>query len=184
MPITVTCPTCQSTLRAPDQAAGRKVKCPKCATAFEVAAVATVLPDDFGPAIRQPSTHVPPVPRPVAPARDEYYEPAPRSRRAEVAGGMPQPTGAQVGLGISSLVVGIVGLVISLIPCLGWIGIPVAGVGLVLGAAGLIIAIVRNGHGIAFPISGVSVSLVGLVVAFIWLYLVHRAVTRFPGEMA
>ena len=34
MSIAVTCPHCQTTLKAPDQAAGRNVKCPKCGGVF------------------------------------------------------------------------------------------------------------------------------------------------------
>ncbi|HYT89702.1 MAG TPA: helix-turn-helix domain-containing protein [Gemmataceae bacterium] len=39
MPIPVSCAQCHTTLNAPDNAAGRKVRCPKCSTAFAVPAV-------------------------------------------------------------------------------------------------------------------------------------------------
>ena len=38
MPISVACPTCGTKLRAPDDAVGKKVKCPKCATLIAVSA--------------------------------------------------------------------------------------------------------------------------------------------------
>ena len=38
MPIQITCPGCQSKLRAPDTAAGKKTKCPKCQTIVSVPA--------------------------------------------------------------------------------------------------------------------------------------------------
>jgi len=38
MPIVVTCPGCSATLKAPDTAAGKKVKCPKCTSAIPVPA--------------------------------------------------------------------------------------------------------------------------------------------------
>ncbi len=40
MPIVVTCPSCSATLKAPDNAAGRKLKCPKCTSVIEVPAAA------------------------------------------------------------------------------------------------------------------------------------------------
>ncbi len=40
MPIVVTCPSCATTLKAPDAAAGKKVKCPKCTSTIAVPAAA------------------------------------------------------------------------------------------------------------------------------------------------
>jgi hypothetical protein len=75
--------------------------------------------------------------------------------------------------------VGIIGLLVALIPCIGWtVGLPVAGLGLLLGGAGLIVALVRNGKGLGFPISGTAVSLVAIIVACVWLYVAHRLVTH------
>jgi len=36
MPIVVTCPSCSANLKAPDAAAGKRVKCPKCTSSVEV----------------------------------------------------------------------------------------------------------------------------------------------------
>jgi Domain of unknown function (DUF4282) len=38
MPIVVTCPSCSANLKAPDAAAGKRVKCPKCSSTIEVPA--------------------------------------------------------------------------------------------------------------------------------------------------
>ncbi|MGD9632027.1 MAG: hypothetical protein AB7G28_15275 [Pirellulales bacterium] len=40
MPIQVTCPSCSSSFKAPDSAAGKKAKCPKCAGTIEIPAAA------------------------------------------------------------------------------------------------------------------------------------------------
>jgi len=40
MPIVVTCPSCSATLKAPDTAAGKRVKCPKCTSPIDVPAAA------------------------------------------------------------------------------------------------------------------------------------------------
>jgi TM2 domain-containing membrane protein YozV len=49
MPIVVTCPSCSANLKAPDAAAGKRVKCPKCTSTIEVPAaeLPLVLEDDF-----------------------------------------------------------------------------------------------------------------------------------------
>jgi phage FluMu protein Com len=38
MPISVLCPSCNSKLNAPDAAAGKRVKCPKCQVLMELPA--------------------------------------------------------------------------------------------------------------------------------------------------
>src|SRR5439155_653854 len=48
MPVRVTCPTCSASLRIPDEAAGKKVRCPKCQAMFPTprpAPVADKLPE-------------------------------------------------------------------------------------------------------------------------------------------
>jgi hypothetical protein len=89
------------------------------------------------------------------------------------------------GLGIASLVVGIVGLVISLIPCVGLIGLPIAGIGLLLGLVGLIIALAGKTEGAGLPISGIAVSLAGCIVSVVWWYItVHSAVSNVKEGIA
>ncbi len=43
MPIHLTCPSCSAKLQAPDNLAGRKMKCPKCGTAVAVEPVSAEL---------------------------------------------------------------------------------------------------------------------------------------------
>jgi hypothetical protein len=71
MPIDVTCPGCQATLRAPDAAAGKKIKCPKCQTVADVPAAAP-------PAGNQVSAAPPPPPQPLATAAPAPAPPPPR----------------------------------------------------------------------------------------------------------
>lgn len=61
MPITVSCPSCASKLKAPDHLAGRTLACPRCKT--PVAVPSSAHP---GPAPRQAIKPPPPVPRPPA----------------------------------------------------------------------------------------------------------------------
>jgi len=82
----------------------------------------------------------------------------------------PAPTKGVSVLGIISLVLGIVGSLISLIPCIGMVvGGPIAGVGLLLGVIGLIVSLAGKQSGVGFPIAGSAVSLLGLCIAGVWL---------------
>jgi hypothetical protein len=186
MPITVACPQCSTTLKAPDSAAGRKVKCPKCSTPFDVPAAGPV------------QSSAPPV---AAGRRDEYAdEPAPRRRRRDDYDdyddeppvrrrddGGQNESGAQFGLGIAALSVGAVGLVFAFIPLCGAIvAIPACAIGLILGVVGLIIGLTRNKQGLGFPIAGSAVSFVGVLVALAWWLWFARAtqeVTNVQREM-
>jgi hypothetical protein len=82
----------------------------------------------------------------------------------------PAPTKGVSVLGIISLVMGILGSIISLIPCFGMVvGGPIAGIGLLLGVIGLIVSLTGKQSGIGFPIAGSAVSLLGLCIAGAWL---------------
>ncbi len=164
MPIPVTCPNCGTRLNAPDAAAGKKVKCPRCAAPFPVP----------NPGEEPMMVTAAPAARPAAPPPPRDYEP----ERQYTPPGMPGPgpqTGLQMGLGIASLALGAAALVIAWIPCVGALSWPISGVGLVLGVVGLIIAFTRQGAGMAFPIAGSATSLVALGLALYWIFVIHRA---------
>jgi hypothetical protein len=168
MPITVSCPSCNTTLRAPNNAAGRKVKCPKCATPFDVPAAGAAPVMAVAPV--PPSRPAPPPPR--EDYEDYEEEPAPRRRHASADS---SAVGLQSGLGIASMCVGIIGLVFAFIPCMIWFSLPLSGVGLVLGVVGLIVALTRDKQGLGFPIAGSSVSGAAILISVIWLFLIAHA---------
>ncbi|MCC6419306.1 MAG: pre-peptidase C-terminal domain-containing protein [Gemmataceae bacterium] len=180
MPIPVSCPSCGSELRAPDTAAGRKVKCPKCTAPFTIPA--------NGPPPKAELRADPPVPaaRRALPADEQDYydeEPYPARRRRDQWEGSEGPSiGVQLGLGIASLSVGAVGLIFALIPCIGMFGWPICAVGLVTGIAGLIVAIAKKA-GFAFPIAGTSVSAVALCVSLYWYFVVVAAWNRAADDL-
>jgi TM2 domain-containing membrane protein YozV len=71
MPIVVTCPGCSTTLRAPDNAAGKRFRCSKCSATIEV-------PADAQPEAAEAFAEEPPPPaRGGAPRRREERAPAP-----------------------------------------------------------------------------------------------------------
>jgi hypothetical protein len=190
MPVTVTCPNCATKLKAPDSAVGRKVKCPKCEG---VIAVPTAHVEPVDRARRGVQAEPPdPVPYPASPSRrrrqdddedndrplsrrrreedyeDDYDDDRGPSRREPAQGG-----GLPMGLGIASLSVGVLGLLIALIPCVGAFGWPICAVGLVLGVVGLFLGI-SKGNAIAFPIAGSAVSGVALAISLMWVFLIAR----------
>lgn len=142
----------------------------------------------------------PPPPPPMAPASDNPFaldDPAPggyapggyapggygdegpmvsapsMGRRPSGSGG-----GVALGLGIGSLVVGVIAVVMVVaLSCLAWLAIPIGVLGLLLGIAGLIVAIVA-GRGYLFPILGMSICAGAMVLAYFWPYIVVRSAVR------
>jgi hypothetical protein len=178
MPIPVSCPNCHTGLKAPDSAAGRMVKCPKCSTPFTVPAGGEPPLGSVSAAPMQARQAAPP-PQAGHDNYDNYPDDEPGyrdrpPRRAPAGGG----TGLQLGMGIASLSVGAAGLVIGMIPCIGFFpGLIAGGIGLVLGIVGLIVAMTQQGRGVAFPIAGAATSVVALLVTVFWYYWFVRQVT-------
>jgi hypothetical protein len=96
----------------------------------------------------------------------------------------PAPTKGVSVLGIISLVMGILGSIISLVPCIGmFVGGPVAGIGLLLGVIGLIVSLTGKQSGVGFPIAGSAVSLLGLCIAGAWLAISTLWVKNVGDEL-
>ncbi len=76
-----------------------------------------------------------------------------------------------MGLGIASLVCGIVAVPFALFPCTTVFGLVLAGVGLVLGVTGGILAMMKQGQGVAFPIAGSAVSLLAASFFALWAFV-------------
>jgi predicted Zn finger-like uncharacterized protein len=193
MPVPVTCPNCGASLKAPDNAVGRKVKCPKCGGVISVSA-AQEEPIDLGKLGVQveAAAAVPPPPPPRQRRQDDYAEDdRPRSRRrreddydrdddydddrpSRREGSATQGGGLPMGLGIASLSVGVLGLLIAWIPCVGALSWPICAIGLILGVVGLMVGI-SKGNAIGFPIAGSAVSGVALAISLMWVLLFARA---------
>jgi hypothetical protein len=77
------------------------------------------------------------------------------------------------------MALGVVGLCLGLIPCVGWIGFPLSGLGLLLGLAGGVVAVFRGGRGVGFPIAGSAICGMALVIGVFWLFVLtaaHKAI--------
>jgi hypothetical protein len=110
MPFTIECPQCQRKLNVPESLLGRRVKCPSCAVEFE--------------ATESPRASAPPPPPEAAP---EYGfaddpEPAPRRRdQLDFEEDFAPRERLRPHRGAAILTLGILGLLMSCCPLLGWI---------------------------------------------------------------
>lgn len=108
MPVSVECPECENRFKVKDELAGRKVRCPKCATVVTVAAEE----EEEVPARKQPRD----VESGASRRRDGGKEPRPRgkSRKREAASGRGLLIGLVAGGGVLLLVaVGVVVLIFN-----------------------------------------------------------------------
>src|SRR5262245_15330551 len=65
MAIQFQCPSCRSTLRVPDDLAGRKVRCPKCRGVADVVSSPVSVPAAASQALVQEKSNPAPAPRPT-----------------------------------------------------------------------------------------------------------------------
>src|SRR6266545_5416443 len=72
MPIVVTCPGCPTKLSAPDNAAGKQIRCPKCGA---VAPVPDLIPAEEVPVVEATVAPPKPKPKPVQAEADDEDEP-------------------------------------------------------------------------------------------------------------
>jgi hypothetical protein len=177
--IQFTCPECNATLRAIDERAGTRFKCGKCGNPVKVPAAAAPQAPATAPAPKPKVAHVAATPAPERAQRPSSYEmdeadmddrPNRKRIRAVGSGG-----GAAHSLGIGAMVLGVVGLLLGLIPCVGWIGLPLSGLGLLLGLVGSGVALARGGQGIGFPVAGSAISGLALLIGGFWVMLVFGA---------
>jgi hypothetical protein len=196
MPIPVVCPSCATKLRAPDNMAGRKTKCPKCGTAVVVPSPAPEAPEPVrAEPLPQPVKRVePPVVRPKPPpapalvSDEDDFDLEPRARRRPSAAAavsntiiVQQPSRAAHSLGIAALVIGVLSFFVCWIP---FLGIAVSGLGLLLGLGGLVLAVVRRGSGVGFSIAGSGLSALSLVICLVWTFALSSAFKAVDDAVA
>lgn len=124
MPIIVECGTCAAKMKAPDSAAGKKVKCPKCEAILDVpveGAPAEAAPLQAPPPIPTQSDYSDaPMPSPrksaarAADYEDDYdddYEERPRKRkRRRNGGGSSDANNKKMAAGICGILLGALGV--------------------------------------------------------------------------
>jgi predicted Zn finger-like uncharacterized protein len=168
MPFQAACPACNAKINVPDNMAGKKAKCPKCQNVF-------VLPG--GAEAAAPVT--------LAAGDDMDFEAAPAGGGRN-GGGAPRSGGSN-GLAIAGMVLGIVGVVLVWIPCIGQILAIVLGiVGAALSGIGLAQAN-KSGNGKGMALTGLITSILAILVAILyWAYIafmVNTAANQFQNEL-
>jgi hypothetical protein len=173
MAVTVVCPSCNGKLSAPSQLLGRMAKCPQCGQTIKVAP-STDSPTAMPGPPPQLSSRKPRALLSESDAEEADHD-ATRPKRfagqTEDFAKSPPSSRIALGLGIPSLILGMIAFLFSWIPLVGLLSMPLSGLGLVLGIAGLVVAIIQRGRGMGFPIAGFAVSLVALVIGVFWLGL-------------
>jgi hypothetical protein len=190
MPVTSDCSSCGSKLKVPDDLLGREVRCPRCGTITVVKDPAVPPALERDPEYNRTRSSAPATPGRSHPAPPEehglksgssrpvgYREAEDRPdddvqyrRRVKTAAGA-QSNGAALGLGIASLVLGVIAVPFALVPCIGVWSLPVSGLGLLLGAIGIVLVVVSKKGGMGLPIAGTSVSFVALAIAGVWFLI-------------
>ncbi len=126
MPLLISCPSCANTLQAPDQLAGKRVRCAVCQTvmlvpttpaapavppaeqAEDLVVIPAPEPDDFRPAARPPAWHPPPPdPRPPSFLQPARGRDEPPSRRPPPIRAYPGWTRVRLGLKLAMIGVGL-----------------------------------------------------------------------------
>src|SRR2546430_462888 len=166
MPILVACPQCDVKLKVPEIAAGKSVKCPKCAATIDVpaapsppqgvspqgvapvAAVQAEAPALVSAAPSRPRADDRPSRRPRRDRDDDDYDSPRRWRRRDIEssdGASNSSNGLCMGLGIGAICLGIIAGIFAFIPCCGaFVAWPAGGIGLLLGLIGLGVALVAK----------------------------------------
>jgi hypothetical protein len=180
MPITIECPACKYGGQVPDKFAGMIVKCSKCETPFVVSDGPSASnhqesgdEGEVAPRSEPPPTrHLKNAVQSGRPHRPKRILTSESEDGAKTDFEIKSPSRFSNSLGIASMVLGIVGLLLALIPCIGFFGLPLSGLGLILGIVGFVIACTRKGSGIGFPVAGSAISLVAIAIGSVWLVLI------------
>jgi len=84
-------------------------------------------------------------------------------------------------MGVASLVLGIVGLVLAFVPCVGWIALALTIPGIILGAVGIAKASKHEGQGKGVSIGGLVCSLLATAIAIFWITCMAKGASELAG---
>lgn len=96
----------------------------------------------------------------------------------------PAPTNpnAGKGMGIAGMVLGIVAIIVSFIPCFGWGAIIIAVIGLILSAVSLSQAN-KAGAPKGMAIAGLICSVIAIIVGSVWIFIITKAASEINTEL-
>jgi len=189
--ITFYCSSCQGSVTG---VPGTKVFCPACRQKLLVPAPppvpATRNKTVLGELEQVPTLELADEPEPAATAlsrdrdlprrrprhRNDFDDDdRPRRRRDIDDEPVTEGSGAVHSLGIASMVVGAISLPMSMVPCLGIVGLPLGVLGFLLGFGGNAVAVLRGGRGVGFGIAGLGLNGMAILFAVFWLFLAEAA---------
>ncbi|MGZ3900691.1 MAG: hypothetical protein ACXVNQ_09710 [Bacteroidia bacterium] len=96
----------------------------------------------------------------------------------------PAPTNPNAGksMGIAGMILGIVAIIVSFVPCFGWWAVVLAVVGVVLSAISLTQAN-KAGASKGMAIAGLICSILAIVIGSIWIYIMTKGATMAIDHM-
>lgn len=178
---TACCPSCDAKFDAPNHLAGRTVKCPVCSNPVLLPAaddgIETIQATPPTPAAYAPPP--PPLRRPERAARDDASDwDDDDSRDAFHRDIGRRHASSANGLAIAGLVLGIVGVIMAFIPCIGWLFAIVMGIiGATLSGIGLSSA-AKLGSGKGMAIAGLVLSIIAILWAPVWIFVIVGSAAR------
>jgi hypothetical protein len=147
MAISVSCPTCGNSLKAPRQLVGKRIKCLRCNQAFTVAGAGAI----------DGATTASTVRRPAAVVDSAEKQPVTGAVRAAFWLGA-----AALALGVGAGLAGLFSVTADYSQAVAWLGI-------LLGGSAVVLAVAREECGFTFPFAGSAVSLLSLALVALWL---------------
>lgn len=160
MPIEFRCSQCQQMLRTPDEAVGQEARCPQCGALTPIPA------ESIAPEYSEPAPRMPPPP----PARRESDNPYVSSPAPAAAYVPSQADNLPSGLATASMVVGIIGLLFSLVcGCLWFISAPLDLIAIVLGIVALQQCNRGESGGRGMALAGIICGSIGLALSLLVL---------------
>jgi len=197
--VLITCTACNSKMRVPDSAVGKKVKCPKCGAVLSVPA-AEPPPESITPApppppsepitshdgtevtAQIPASSVPKSPPPRDDEDDDDFEPPPlrRDLNEDDYLNVGQGVGRRPvnSMAMTSMIMGIVAITFSTVGCL-CCGVFGAGIGTVCGIMALIFGFMGKVPGSeSYAMTGIIcggvsalLGLIGIIAGILWIGL-------------
>jgi hypothetical protein len=155
------CPNCGAPMASPESLAGENEKCPECGN------VAVVPQNQAAPSALAQSRVTPVEVRPVNDL--SHLSASPPIHKAQVQhthhGKVQVETKGVNGLGLASLILGIIAVLGCWIPLLNVISIILASLGIIFGLLGFFIALVGRKSGVGLPVSGLIICLTTIFIA-------------------
>ncbi|MBA3665559.1 MAG: SdpI family protein [Bacteroidetes bacterium] len=85
----------------------------------------------------------------------------------------PSNPNAGKGMGIAGMILGIVAIIVSFVPCFGWWAVVLAVVGLILSAVSMSQA-QKAGASKGMAIAGLICSIIAIIIGSIWIFVIAK----------